>query len=435
MRRRAVLAERILRLLEVLVSVLTYLVVLHFRDLATHVELPTWMPSAIVNEWQAQRAALPDIDVGVHQFLLVAWLPLWVLTLRALSPAQRHERYLDALGRYAKASIVAMVLFLTVVFVFKLDFVSRGFVGGFALLQFPMLAVVRTLWGWVRRATLPMRARSHRVLVVGQHEWSASLAARLDHATLVGCVSVEDAPGHDADASIGPLLGSLDAFVNILDAHPADEVWFAPLPHALERFATAIAVCDDRGVDVVMPLPHALERGRAELASMSGFGLPVVGLRGHQRSEAQLLVKRMVDVFGAAVLLLLLAPLWAVVLVRQLLGQRVLATVPCLGRAGRVFGRLVWASGGPSRAPALLHVLTGKMSFVGPTPAHPDALAGWAPWQRRKLAMAPGLLNPARDAPAAVREQADLTYVDHWSLRTEMRALANLLAPQHRSGS
>lgn len=97
-------------------------------------------------------------------------------------------------------------------------------------------------------------------------------------------------------------------------------------------------------------------------------------------------------------------------------------------------------------APQLLNVLAGHMSLVGPRPETPEYVLLFTPEERRILSVRPGMAGPStlaysRDEPAILARQADpdgyyrtqllhqrvaadLTYVDRWTLATDLRILA-----------
>jgi lipopolysaccharide/colanic/teichoic acid biosynthesis glycosyltransferase len=146
--------------------------------------------------------------------------------------------------------------------------------------------------------------------------------------------------------------------------------------------------------------------------------------------------KRLLDAGAAALLLLLLAPLIALValLVRLRLGAPVLYVRPRAGRGGRPFALLKFRSMAPGDAPdaqrldrfgrwlrataldelpQLVNVLRGEMSLVGPRPLPLDYLPRYSAREARRLEMRPGLVGPG---VAAGRNAVP------WPLRLELEA-------------
>jgi lipopolysaccharide/colanic/teichoic acid biosynthesis glycosyltransferase len=92
-----------------------------------------------------------------------------------------------------------------------------------------------------------------------------------------------------------------------------------------------------------------------------------------------------------------------------------------LGRALRRWGLDEW--------PQLVNVLRGEMSLVGPRPTLPAQVARYGPFERRRLAVKPGLTGWAQihgrnRLPWPARIRLDVWYVEHRSLALDLRILA-----------
>jgi lipopolysaccharide/colanic/teichoic acid biosynthesis glycosyltransferase len=79
--------------------------------------------------------------------------------------------------------------------------------------------------------------------------------------------------------------------------------------------------------------------------------------------------------------------------------------------------------------PNLVNVLKGDMSIVGPRPTVQSQVSQYTPRQRGRLAAAPGITGWAQVSGRAAlpwheRIELDLWYIEHWSLRLDLRILA-----------
>jgi lipopolysaccharide/colanic/teichoic acid biosynthesis glycosyltransferase len=80
--------------------------------------------------------------------------------------------------------------------------------------------------------------------------------------------------------------------------------------------------------------------------------------------------------------------------------------------------------------PNLVNVLRGEMSLVGPRPTVQVQVAQYSERQRGRLAVEPGITGWAQVKGRAAlpwhkRIELDLWYIEHWSLRLDLRILAS----------
>ena len=78
--------------------------------------------------------------------------------------------------------------------------------------------------------------------------------------------------------------------------------------------------------------------------------------------------------------------------------------------------------------PQLLNVVRGEMSLVGPRPQPVEEIEAYDFWHRRRLSMKPGITGlwqvRARNDPSFEQWMAlDLEYIDHWSLWLDVMIL------------
>ena len=183
---------------------------------------------------------------------------------------------------------------------------------------------------------------------------------------------------------------------------------------------------------------------------------------GRQRGPA-LLAKRLFDTSVAATTLVALSPVLALAAsaIRVTMGAPVLFRQPRPGRRMRLFGALKFRtmSQATDRAtgallpdalrltplgrwlrrtsidelPQLWNVLRGEMSLVGPRPLLAQYVDRYTAEQARRHDVLPGITGWAqvngRNATSWEQRFADdLWYVDHWSLRLDLRILALTIA-------
>jgi lipopolysaccharide/colanic/teichoic acid biosynthesis glycosyltransferase len=175
-------------------------------------------------------------------------------------------------------------------------------------------------------------------------------------------------------------------------------------------------------------------------------------------SRPMCLVKRVVDLTAAGIALVVLAPLLATVAlaVRLVNGSPVTFRQERSGRGGRPFTLVKFRTMRPATAdergpdhdasrltrlgrwlrstsldelPTLVHVVRGEMSLVGPRPLPVEYLRRYDDTQARRLEVRPGITGWAQihgrnEVPWDERLALDVWYVDHATLRLDLRILA-----------
>ena len=96
---------------------------------------------------------------------------------------------------------------------------------------------------------------------------------------------------------------------------------------------------------------------------------------------------------------------------------------PRITRSGRFLRRT-----GFDELPQIVNVLRGEMSFVGPRPDLVEQAAGYSREERRRLEVKPGItgwsqIHGREDMTWPERFRYDFWYLDNWSLRLDLRIL------------
>ncbi|WP_454332349.1 sugar transferase [Streptomyces glaucescens] len=332
----------------------------------------------------------------------------------------------------------------------------------------------------VRRRAQALR----RVLVVGEAATVdavvGQLAERTDHGYVaVGACVVGEGPvlsgvrvcsRLEADASTGP-EGDAASVGEAVEVLGADMVFVAASGHLsgdrLRRLSWSL---HDRGRPL-MVLPGIVEVARRRVRLTSAAGLTLLHVKPPTRRGLSTVLKAVTDQVGALLLLVALAPLFALLAV----AVRVTSPGPVIYRQTRVGrnntrfsmwkfrtmvvgadrmkgelegvnehdGHMFKLRQDPRTTPVgrflrrysldelpqLVNVLLGHMSLVGPRPPLPEEVARYDQVEMRRLSVKPGLtglwqVSGRSDLSWHETVSLDLRYVDNWSWTWDLSVMA-----------
>ncbi|MBL8948215.1 MAG: sugar transferase [Myxococcales bacterium] len=469
-RKRSAFLRRIVSAYDVLVSAAAFFAALFVRDWLARSEARL---DIITSIFASVGGVPPGIDASQYQWLIIGLVPIWGLSFYYARSGDLRLRYTTAAFRYLKATLIGLLLFILAMFLFRLQFVARSFVVMFGVAQFLALLLGRVALVETSKLLRHRRGDGHRVVIVGTGETAVAFseALRRHSPWAVSVVGFVQLPGEAPDPRARPQLGFVGSLAGLLDRQPVDEVVFAVQGKQPEIFKDAIAACDERGVDVLLSLPPQYpSSGTVEVANVSGFDYPMLGLRRVPTDEARLAVKRILDIVGCSIGLLLAAP----IMIATAIAVKVTSEGPVFfgqvraGRNGRKFTMYKFRSmvvdaeklraklehlnemGGPvfkikhdpritkvgrfirktsiDELPQLFNVLVGDMSLVGPRPPLPSEVEQYEAWQRRRLSVKPGLtglwqVSGRNQVDFDEWMQLDLRYIDTWSLWLDIKII------------
>ncbi|MEM7152368.1 MAG: sugar transferase [Myxococcota bacterium] len=466
-RHQAIFFRRLIFVYDVVITTVAFFAALGIRQ-----SLALSHADGVLPEFLVPLGATPIHIPDYYPMLWGLW-PLWIVALYFGDSSDFRMPYRRVAFRYLKVVGLGLVFFVAAIFVFKLGFVARTFVVLFGAVQLFSLLLGRVL---IMELVSTFRRKSvdgHRVLVVGRGEQSVAFARSLRTGApwnnkLIGHVEV---PNDFSVPEALPVVGQLRELDKILDAQPIDEVVFAVPDQPPEIFEEALRHCEERGVDVLLTMPPDVPRaGKIEVAQVTGYDLPMIGMRRTPTSEGRLLLKRLLDLSGAIFGLVVLSPLLLVtaIIIKVTDPGPIFFSQVRSGRNGRKFRMHKFRSmvvnaeklkaeleklnemDGPvfkikhdpritrigrfirktsiDELPQLFNVLLGDMSLVGPRPPLPSEVAQYKPWQRRRLSVKPGITGPwqvsgRNNIDFEEWMRMDLEYIDNWSLWLDLRII------------
>lgn len=455
MQRKYRIARLVYALVETAVTVVSFLLAYGIRD---------HLPLAYFGELFPFRDYL-----GLLLVVVLLWNGLSLL-LRNQSAASGEDR-LGVVKETALLVFVGGVLISAAIFLLKYQFISRPFILIFVLVNFLFLLAFRIFAarGISRFGRLVSGDRN--LLIVGSGDRAARVATVLEEAEAWGYHLVGIVP-ESTEALPDALLGGypsfpLSQFGEAIKRHTVDEVIFVVSKDALAGLEEVFLLCEEEGVKTRVMLtffPHVTSKVYLEALQ----DLPLLTFTTTPQNDYLLLVKNGIDLALACALLVMTAPLFALIalLIKTTSrGPVIFRQVRC-GLGGREFvfykfrsmvenaeaaqSRLqhlnemsgpVFKIGKDPRCtpvgrflrkfsldelPQLMNILKGNMSFVGPRPPLPGEVENYRRWQRRRLRMKPGLtclwqVRGRNEIDFEEWMKLDLQYIDNWSLLLDVK--------------
>ncbi len=301
------------------------------------------------------------------------------------------------------------------------------------------------------------------------------------HVERVSRALEQDASGSKIVARLGgPELTSGDSadflrrLSNVINDADVDEVVIADPNLRREELLRWVLELRRQPVHISV-VPDFAELITSQASFEDVAGIPLIGLHEPAIRGGQWVVKRGFDIVVAVTLLALSAPLLPFIALAIWLesGSPVIFSQDRIGLGGSVFhmlkfrtmvvgaedrsadvatrsadGKLIHKKPNDPRVtkvgrvlrrtgldelPQLLHVLSGKMSLVGPRPELPEIVAEYEPWQFRRFAVAPGItgwwqVNRDHGVPMHLQTELDVHYLINYSLLLDLRILVRTVA-------
>lgn len=419
---------------------------------------------------------LPAISsVSHYLFMLYMILPLWALLLhhyRVYSSIRTVEP-LRVLLPVMKAVLVGGLLLMSLLFIFKIQTISRALILLFLGINAVGLALEKVaLYAFLHHVR--RKGRNYRtILIAGTGERARAFAKLiLSHRgwglKIVGYV--------DADPSMvgrrlegGEVIGTFDRMEEVLTNLQVDEVIFVVPRKWLDEIEESILLCETLGIKASISAdlyPHRIAKMWIE--DLSDWSL--LTFSPTSKLDEVAAIKRALDIALSLVFLVPTVPLFLLIAAAIKLTSPgpVFFRQKRAGMNGRVFNMLKFRTmvenadamkgelmhlnevSGPvfkirhdpritrigrvlrkysvDEFPQFINVLRGDMSLVGPRPPIPSEVERYDVWQRRRLSVRPGItclwqVGGRNRVDFDNWVKLDLEYIDNWSWSLDFKIM------------
>jgi len=321
--------------------------------------------------------------------------------------------------------------------------------------------------GWLRARGIGVA----RVIIVGAGEIGRTIMRTIVARPELGyqIVGFVDDNPQKGQTDIGRFkgLGPLRNLSRLIEEEVVDEV-IVTLPWIYHRkIMSIVRECERRQVVAcIVPDLFQMSLSRVDVDDLGG--IPLVGVREIAFGRSALLVKRVIDVVGATIILVMGSPLLALIglAIRLDSPGPIVFRQTRVGAGGKTFEcckfrsmregaeaeqlRELDEAGGPifkmrddprqtrlgrflrrtslDGLPQLWNVLCGDMSLVGPRPSFPSEVSRYMEWHKRRLEVRPGvtgLQQVSGRSHLSFDEMVllDVYYIENWSLWLDLKIL------------
>jgi len=334
------------------------------------------------------------------------------------------------------------------------------------MLALPAQVLLRlTVFAYVRARTRPPR----QLLIIGTGALGRITGEDLTSRRAL--CSYLSWPGEKVPEPLrGRYVGESIELSRMLQQEVFDEVYLCGLPHLQNgALQAAVGTCETFGVPFALPA-YTVRLGRAQPVASRAVADGFLHYVANRVQPEQRVLKRLVDIAGAAAALWVLFPFLLVVsaLVKLTSPGTIFFRQLRVGLHGKKFHMLKFRSMvadaealkatlaaqneqlGPvfkmkrdprvtplgrilrkysiDELPQLVNVLRGDMTLVGPRPPVPQEVAQYEPWQRRRLSVPPGLtclwqVSGRNEVAFEDWMYLDLQYIDNWSMGQDINLL------------
>ncbi len=418
----------------------------------------------------------PFVDFNPSNYLLILLIStgsvLLAFNVQGLYRLKRGYSKIDEFYRVCAATGLGLVLavFLNSFIIGPNFQYSRIILGYSAVLIIALTLVERWIFGWLVALLRRLGVAQVRILIVGVGDPTTRIVRRVQANPdlgykVVGVICGQPQSEHECQVSEGvPLLGHIADLPQLVRSHRADELIIAVSDATQEELYDLVGLCDDLPVNIRI-YPQVFQLITANEVSISALtGLPLVSVKDVALRGVNRVIKRTMDVFISALVLILVSPLMIIIAllikltdprgpvfyaqarvgldnkpftVLKFRSMRFNAGLPDAGwtvandpRRTR-FGRFIRRYS-LDELPQFINVLLGDMSMVGPRPEQPEFVEEFSrtiPRYLRRHQEKAGITGWAQvnglrgDTSIAERTRYDLYYVENWSVLFDLKIM------------
>jgi len=435
-------------LVDIILASLAWLLAYYIRaDIITQMTFLPYELHKPINPFQPYIYALP--------FIIITW----ILICASLDLYRRHNlrTTMDEMGAIVKMVFMFLISSMAVAFLLKSLDPARGVLILASGLAFVFMMTSRLIWNHLETSLFQEGIGQVRTLVVGSGHQAKDLIDRLNLRSdgkyqILGIIANDCSIGDQVYGQ--PVLGKVDELPEWAGTLAVDEIFFTDSSMQKRDLLNLVSKCGDQTSVRQYNLLTDMFGVITDHASFdSEEDLPFKVLRKGGLTPFEQFCKRSIDIVISGGLLLVLSPIFPIIclMIRLSSPGPAIFRHKRIGKDGKPFimykfrtmykevneyqespirkddPRILPVIGHWLRRssldemPQLWNVLKGDMSMVGPRPEMPFIVENYEPWQRRRLAVVPGItglwqISGRKDLPLFSNLEYDFYYIQNQSI-------------------
>lgn len=423
----------------------------------------------------AQKLSFLQVEPGTYlsiidyakRLLFLVPLYIFVYYFSRLYTPKRGKRGWSEIFNLVVANTFGLAFFFSYLYIIEEFDISKKYIGLFYVLNISLSVISRLIVSHVLKVARRKGYNLKHVILVGyghgaeayidrifaNPQWGYYIHGILDDTIEIGTMYKKI-----------PVIGTITHLKSFLAKMSLDEIAITLSVKEYEKLEKIVDICEKSGVHTKF-VPDYYSFIPTTPYTEDLFGLPVINIRNVPLSNTyNRITKRVVDIFGAVVALLIFSiPMLLVVFIIKLTSPGpVIFSQDRIGKHNRKFKmykfrsmeiqtekeeKKAWTTYHDPRVtgigkfirktsidelPQLINVLKGDMSLVGPRPERPffvDKFKEEIPRYMIKHQVSPGLTGWAQingyrgDTSIRKRIDHDLYYIENWTLGLDFKIL------------
>ena len=407
--------------------------------------------------------------IGIYAKYLLYLVPIYLIAYSVCNvykPKRGSNRWIE-IWNIIRGNFFGAIFFMAVLFIMKEMHIGRYFYAVFTAINIFFAMVFRYAVG---RILSQMRAKGlnqRHVLIVGYSSAAEGYIDRLSYNPQWGYHIfgiLDDTMELGTAYKKVKVIGTTEELANVLENNDLDEIAVTLNIKEYEKLEHIVGICEKAGAHTkFIPDYHNIIATKPYMEDLEG--LPVINIRNVPLSNTfNMAIKRIVDIFGAIVAILIFSiPMLVVALIIKITspGPIIFSQVR-VGLHNKNFKmykfrsmevqpeskeKTAWTTAKDPRVtkigrfirktsidelPQLFNILIGDMSLVGPRPERPyfvEKFKEEIPRYMIKHQVRPGLTGWAQingyrgDTSIKKRIECDLYYIENWTLSLDFKIL------------